>query len=82
MAIVSPCRGRRDISHAGRKKVADEDTRQNGLPVLLTNRVKETLVPGEAIREVGFFGDQDLRFLGLDIGGGLGGDVLAVRRFT
>ena len=82
MAIVSPCRGRRDISHAGRKKVAEKTPGRTELPVLLTNRVKETLAPGEAIREVGFFGDQDLRFLGLDVGGGLGGDVVAVSRFA
>jgi len=46
--------GRRDISHAGRQKVTDEDTLQNRAAGIMTNRVKETLEPGEAIVRLAF----------------------------
>ena len=52
------------------------------LPLLVTFSVKVTLVLGEPDGRIGGLGDCDLGFLGLDIGGGVGGDILAVRGFA
>ncbi len=52
------------------------------LPVLLTNSVKVTLVPGEPVVGLAVLVTRDLGFLGLDISGGFVCNVLAVCGFA
>ncbi len=48
----------------------------------MTDSVKVMLVPGVPVVGLAVLVTDDLGFLGLDIGGGFGGDVLAVRGFA
>ena len=66
---------------AGRRSLTKTSCRA-ALPVLLTNRVKVTLVPGEPTVGLAVLVTDILGFLGLDIGRGIGCDVLAVCGFT
>ena len=81
-ADVCAARRGRDIAHANRQKIANEDVWQRGTAAVGNLKCESDVGARRAEGRIGGFGDFDLRFLGLDISGGIGGDVLAVFWFT